>query len=60
MNKNFTDQFIGLTLNNFLRGDIGAKDPSKDSNKDFQATVRGLKKNLILLDLLKNDYRSGG
>ena len=54
IDKNFTNQFIGLTLNDFMKGNIGAKDPSKDSGKDFQATKRGLKKNLILLDLLKN------
>jgi len=55
IDKNFTDQFIGLTLNDFMKDNIDAKDPSKDSSKDFQATKRGLKKNLILLDLLKDN-----
>ncbi|MDD5155951.1 MAG: hypothetical protein PHF11_05675 [Candidatus Omnitrophica bacterium] len=53
MNKNFTSQFIGLGLNDFLKGNFGIKDPSSNSSEDFQATLRGLKKNLILLDELK-------
>jgi len=52
-NKKFTDQFIGLTLEDFMKGNIPATDPSSNSQQDFQATIRGLKKNLILLKELK-------
>ena len=60
--KAFTDQFAGLSLSDFLHHDamkgstdpadkVGAiKDPSKKSNGDFLASLRGVKKNLILLD----------
>ena len=53
MDKNFTRQFIGLTLEDFLKGNLAIKDPSKNSSEDFWATLRGLKKNLILLNELK-------
>jgi len=53
MNKNFTKQFIGLTLDDFIKGNINIADPSKKSHEDFLATLRGLKKNLILLNRLK-------
>lgn len=53
MDKNFTRQFIGLTLEDFLKGNLAIKDPSKNSSEDFRATLRGLKKNLILLNELK-------
>lgn len=53
MDKNFTNQFIGLTLDDFLKGNIPAKNPTINSQQDFQATLRGLKKNLILLNELK-------
>lgn len=52
-NKKFTGQFIGLTLDNFMKGNVPATDPSTKSHQDFQATLRGLKKNLILLKELK-------
>ncbi|MCX5679813.1 MAG: hypothetical protein NTZ95_04060 [Candidatus Omnitrophica bacterium] len=54
--KAFTDKFIGLTLEDFYKygdpnGKIAAiKDPSQKSQEDFKATIRGTKKNLILLD----------
>lgn len=51
--KKFTNQFTGLTLEDFMKGDVFATDPSNNSRQDFQATVRGLKKNLILLKELK-------
>jgi hypothetical protein len=70
--KSFTDQFLGLTLADFYKsgepnGKIAAiKDPSQDNHDDFKATIRGTKKNLILLDtfLLSNkheaSYAKGG
>ncbi len=54
--KSFTDKFIGLTLTDFYRSDdpngrvAAIKDPSGKSHDDFKATIRGTKKNLILLD----------
>jgi hypothetical protein len=53
MDKNFTDQFIGLQLDDFSNGKVSAKDPTSNSQQDFQATLRGLKKNLILLKDLR-------
>jgi len=52
MNTKFTSQFNGLTLDDFIKGNISANDPSANSPEDFRATLRGLKKNMILLDLL--------
>jgi hypothetical protein len=49
MDKNFTSQFIGLTLDDFKKGDFKINDPSAKNHEDFLATLRGLKKNLILL-----------
>lgn len=54
--KNFTDKFIGLTLSDFYLSDDPAgkvaaiKDPSEKNHDDFKSTIRGTKKNLILLD----------
>ena len=60
--KSFTNQFKGLTLADFYHHDATKgrrcpddkiakiKDPSKKSSEDFKATLRGIKKNLILLD----------
>jgi len=50
----FTDQFVGLTLADFLAGPEPPKvesieDPSEQSADDFAATLRGLRKNLLLL-----------
>lgn len=51
----FTSQFTGLTLGDFYEdGSVdGIKDPSSESSEDFNNTLRGLKKNLILLDEIK-------
>lgn len=57
MDKNFTRQFAGLALDDFIKGDINITDPSAKSHEDFLATLRGLKKNLILLDRLMPDIR---
>jgi hypothetical protein len=68
----FTGQFEGVTLTDFYRyaalpdsvrraGRLGAiSDPSEKSAEDFSATLRGLKKNLILLDefFLDNRHRA--
>ena len=58
--KKFTKQFIGLTLAEFYKNDLTKKikDPSKKSAGDYLATLRGLKKNLILHDefTLNNRY----
>ena len=58
--KKFTKQFIGLSLADFYTKDLKKKikDPSKNSNKDYLFTLRGIKKNLILHDKfkLKNRY----
>lgn len=65
-NKIFTDQFEGLTLADFYRSDepdgkaAFIKDPSEKNHEDFKATIRGAKKNLILLDvfILGNKYEA--
>jgi len=58
--KKFTKQFIGLTLADFYTKDLKkkVKDPSKKSAGDWLATLRGIRKNLILHDefKLKNKY----
>ncbi len=57
----FTDQFKGLSLLDFAEYDVLGKDtkagrvsriadPSVGSPEDFKATLRGIKKDLILLD----------
>lgn len=54
--KSFTDRFLGLTLADFYKsadpaGKVAAiKDPTEKNHDDFKATIRGTKKNLILLD----------
>jgi hypothetical protein len=60
--KNFTGQFIGMTLADFYN-DVPRKkitDPTEKSHEDFQNTLRGLKKNLILLDEFKLDNMYNG
>lgn len=51
----FTKQFVGLSLKDFY--DIGLADkikaPVEDNTEDFTFTLRGIKKNLILLDEFK-------
>ena len=60
--KSFTKQFLGLSLKDFYndgQNRISAiLDPSKSSSHDFEATLRGIKKNLILQDkfILENKY----
>ncbi len=62
--RSFTDQFKGLTLEDFYKIDepgsriSGIKDPTEKNTEDFKATIRGLKKNLILLDEFMLDKRS--
>lgn len=58
----FTDQFKGLSLEDFMKFDVknmkeispgpvsGIKDASKNSHEDFKNILRGVKKNLILMD----------
>lgn len=46
----FTNQFKDLTLGNFAEQASKITDPSKESHQDFLATLRGIKKNLILMD----------
>lgn len=59
-NKKFTKQFKGLTLADFYKHDITKKikNPSEKNAQDYLATLRGIKKNLILHDefKLKNRY----
>ena len=56
------EQFYGLSLRDFYNIKESAldqiQDPSGDSVDDFNATLRGLKKNLILLDefILNNKH----
>lgn len=71
-NASFANNFLGLTLDDFYRSDdlnskiAAIKDPTEKNHEDFKATIRGTKKNLILLDtfLLDNkhegSYRKGG
>ncbi len=57
---NFTKQFIGLSLEDFMNsavpdGKIGKiKDPTEKSAEDFKSTIRGLKKNVLMLDQFVN------
>ena len=65
----FTDQFKGLTLADFYHHDamkgmsclhdkVGKiESPSDNSAEDFNATLRGIKKNLILLDIFWLDRK---
>jgi hypothetical protein len=68
----FTDQFKGMTLADFYHHDslkgtacpndnvTKIKTPSTQNNKDFVATLRGIKMNLILCDkfVLNNKYEA--
>ncbi len=57
--KAFTRRFVGLTLADFFQHTVDPKvgplaaieNPSTKGVKDFEATIRGLRKNLILLDI---------
>lgn len=63
--KEFTKKFIGLTLADFYRYGLdepndrisNIKDPSEKHHDDFKATLRGIKKSLILLDKFKLNDR---
>lgn len=59
MDVKFTSRFNGLTLDDFIKGNISISDPSANSPEDFRATLRGLKKNMILLDLLFRANKGG-
>ncbi len=60
--KDFAEQFIGLTLKDFLNYDVVAhkakgttkvtniKNPAPQAEDDFNSTLRAAKKNLILVD----------
>ena len=54
--KSFTEQFAGLMLEDFYKSNepgsriSNIKDPTKNSHEDFRYTIRGLKKNIILLN----------
>jgi hypothetical protein len=52
MASTFTSQFHGLALDDFIKGNVSVSDPSANSPDDFRATLRGLRKNMILLYLL--------
>lgn len=62
-NKDFTEQFIGLTLQDFHNYHNGFENnkisritsPSEKYKDDFDNLLRGLNKNLILLEVFKND-----
>jgi hypothetical protein len=53
--EKFTKQFVGLCLADFYTKDLREKikDPSQSSAEDYIATLRGIKKNLILTDEFK-------
>jgi len=53
--KEFTKRFVGLSLADFYTKDLKKKieDPSKKCAEDYLATLRGIKKNLILHDKFK-------
>jgi hypothetical protein len=53
--EKFTKQFVGLSLADFYTTDMKEKikDPSENSRDDYLATLRGIKKNLILTDEFK-------
>ena len=52
--RTFLDKFKGLTLADFYSGELPEiTDPSENSEEDFLNTIRGIRKNLILLDEFK-------
>jgi len=65
--EEFTSQFVELDLSDFYTYRISSgdesdhskigqiKDPSRGSSEDFKATLRGIMKNLILLDIFMLD-----
>lgn len=57
--KAFTGLFKDLSLKSFYTTDVKVriKDPSKKSERDYLATLRGIKKNLIMHDEFKLNNR---
>jgi hypothetical protein len=57
--KEFTGQFIKLSLADFYNKDLTKKikDPSQNNAADYLATLRGIKKNLVLQDEFKLENR---
>jgi len=51
--ESFISQFVGLKLDDFYSESLDIKDPSKKEDADFKAAIRGIKKNLILLEEFK-------
>ncbi len=67
----FTGQFKGLTLPDFYKYNLADNklsgwavtkitDSSSNSPEDFRATLRGIKKDLILLDYFLHGQKNGG
>jgi hypothetical protein len=56
--KKFTNQFVDLKLRDFMSDTLRVKDPTRRSSQDFRATLRGVKKNLILLNAFILNSRS--
>jgi len=52
MDNKFTSKFNGLTLDDLMNGKFSISDPSVKSPEDFRATLRGLKKNMLLINTL--------
>ena len=52
MDKKFTSRLNGLTLDDLMKGSFSINDPSAKSPEDFRATIRGLKKNMLLINTL--------
>lgn len=52
--KSFYEQFIGITLTDFDKWNAKIKNVSEENEGDFKATIRGVKKNLILKKELLN------
>ena len=56
----FTAKFKDLSLTDFTERTAKIIDPSANSSEDFKATLRGIKKNLILLDLFLHGQTNQG
>ncbi|MCX5705705.1 MAG: hypothetical protein NTZ92_06595 [Candidatus Omnitrophica bacterium] len=52
MDNKFTSKFNGLTLDDLMKSNFSINDPSAKSSEDFRATIRGLKKNMLLINTL--------
>ena len=60
MDNKFTSKFNGLTLDDLMNGKFSISDPSVKSPEDFRATLRGLKKNMLLINTLLLAQKKGG